>query len=142
MRRWSLLVLLLLGSGCSSTLSTDLQDPAAVADAFVRAYYVDTDLQEALQYCGGLACKMIRDEVVLREGQVITADTRRPKIRMERKPVSQSSETPEGLKRFFYRLTIQPPDSETFFRQVYVKVRQREGEWRVTQFMDQEAPAE
>ena len=109
------------------------REPTDVADAFVRAYYVDTDIQGAMAYCDGLACKTLQRELELREGQAISQDTKRPSIRAERKEVLAAQ---GGAQRFLYEISVKPAGLESFQRQTYIKLRRVDDQWKVTQFFE------
>lgn len=108
-------------------------DPDDVADAFVQAYYIDTDIDGAMQFCDGLACQTLKEELVLREGQSIAADTRRPKIRAKRIEVMESA---ASLRRFLYRIEVRVDGVDPFERSAYVKLRPQGETWKVTQFAE------
>ncbi len=107
------------------------RDAVEVANAFVQAYYVDTDIKQSLAYCEGLACETLKQELTLREGQAISGDTKRPHIQAELK---KTLEAPEGAKRFVYEVVVKPEGIDAFHRKSYVKVALHAGKWRVTQF--------
>lgn len=125
----ALLVILLVGSSCPSA-----KDPASlVADSFVRAYYVDTNIKQAMAYCDDLACETLKRELKLREGQRIGSDTKLPRIAARQIKVL---EVAGEAKRFLYEISVKPPDADSFSREAYVKLRKREGDWKVTQFAE------
>ena len=104
-----------------------------VATAFVQAYYVNTDIAEALKYCDGLACETLKKELALREGQTIGADTLRPRISAV---LAKVLATRDGAKRFLFDITVKPSGIDPFERETYVKVRESSGIWKVSQFAE------
>lgn len=116
--------------GCQSAGQT----PEDIANAFVTAYYVDANLDQALNYCEGLACQKLRAGLALRDGQEITADTFQPKISAKR---TQILDEADGAKRFVYTLLVKPDEIAPFEREAYVKLRQdTAGQWKVSQFAE------
>lgn len=120
-----------LGSlGCSGVG----QSPEDIANAFVTAYYVDANLDQALNYCDGLSCQKLKKELELRDGQEITADTFHPEVIAKRTKVLDEE---GGAKRYVYTLTVKPKETDPFTREAYVKLRQNaEGKWKVTLFAE------
>ena len=116
---------------CSKGPATS-EGAAAVANAFVKAYYVDTDIKRSMNYCEGFACATLQKELKLREGQVISGDTKRPYITTKLKKTLQGAEG--KTKRFIYHIVVKPAGIEAFERESYVKVAEHDGNWRVTQF--------
>jgi len=125
------LVIILLMTACSAKKSDS--GPSDVADSFVQAYYVEANLQGALDYCVGLACQKIKQDLALREGQEITADTFQPEIIATQTKVLDEA---GGAKRYLYKLEVKPKEMEPFEREAYVKLRQAGDQWKVSQFAE------
>ena len=128
----SLIIVLAMLAACSMPV-TSTDQAAKIADAFVRAYYVDTDINKALSYCDGLACDTLNKELVLRESQKISSDTKRPHISAKQIKILAEE---GGAKRFLYELTVKPSGIDPFQRESYVKLRPSNGTWKVTQFAE------
>lgn len=125
---------LLIGTLTTAACKSAGQTPEDIANAFVTAYYVDANLDQALNYCEGLACQKLRDEMTLRDGQQITQDTYHPEIMAKR---TQILEEAGGAKRFVYTLIVKPKDVDAFQRDAYVKLRQNDsGTWKVSLFAE------
>lgn len=103
-----------------------------VAREFVESYYVETDLKRAEAVTDGLAQEKIRTSLALVEGQSINEGTRRPTISYD----LLESRIEGGEASYEFRVTIQPPDFPTLQKKSRVKLREREGVWKVTQFSD------
>ena len=132
-KQWTLTIGLILAS-LSPACNSVGQSPEDIAGAFVTAYYIDANLDEALNYCDGLACQKLRDGLALRDGIEITADTFQPQIQAKR---TQVLDEEGGAKRFVYLLKVKPKEVEPFEREAYVKLRQdAKGSWKVSQFAE------
>lgn len=122
---------LLLAFGCAGSKS-----PAEkTARGFMDAYYVNADLNEASRFAEGLALEKIKAGLQLREGFTIDSAAHQPKVRY--KPV-ESRSGPEETD-FFYDVEFRPEKSDPVRKKTRLKLRLRDGQWKVTQFSDQDA---
>ncbi len=127
---FSLIVGIFLVTACSTQ---PVDESVKVGDAFVTAYYVETNLATSKQYCVAVACEKLKQEEKLREGQSIDAATKRPKIA---KKLLKQLDAGVDAKRLIYQLTVHADGLEPFTREAYVKVRKAEGQWKVSQFAE------
>lgn len=128
MQRWGVLVFLLCGfSACQS----DPNSPQGVAERFLDAHYVTMDLHTAKAYCTGLARKRVEEEIRLTEGQVVDANTRRPRVYY-----TLLKETPRGEKRISlqYQAKITLDGAGEFQKVFLLTLREEEEGWRVMNF--------
>ncbi len=102
---------------------------------FVEAYYVETNLKAAEQWSDGLAREKIRQGLELTQGQAITRSTHRPDITTTLLTGSVSGSEAEYL----FRVEIRPPEVSPMVKKTRIKVRERDGLWKVTQFSDFES---
>ena len=103
-----------------------------VSRNFVEAYYSAIDLSTAANLSDGLARQKIDEELSLRSGESIGADTRRPKVQCRLRSKSVAEE--EAV--FLYEILIQPADYDSLTRLSRITVRKRSSGWRVTQFSE------
>lgn len=128
----SSLVLILL---CLVTLSCSRVSPAEqVARQFMDAYYVTTDLKQAAGVADGLALEKVQSSLALTQGQVVDRLTHRPAIAYRLLEGHQEGSEADYL----FRVKIEPPGFRPVMKKSRIKVREREGRWRVTQFADYE----
>lgn len=118
---------------CLAFVSCASRPPSEkVAREFIESYYVETDLKRAELVTEGLAQEKIRTSLALVEGQSINEGTRRPTISYD----LLQSQIEGGEASYQFRVTIKPPDFPTLQKKSRIKLREREGVWKVTQFSD------
>ena len=105
--------------------------PDIVAQQFMDSYYVNMNLDGAKKLSMGLAQEKLSDQIKLLDGQTITAGTNVPKVTYR---VLSSEDGADGEKSYVFEVT--PHEEEVGKRKVMVKVRQDNGEWRVSQFVE------
>jgi hypothetical protein len=120
-----------VAGGCGAAPATPAEK---TANAFMEAYYVRADLQEASSLADGLALDKVSGSVSLREGLAIDVAAHHPKVRFELSGSRAGGEEAEYL----YDVEFRPDKSEAVQKTARIKVRLRDGRWKVTQFTDHE----
>jgi len=126
--QWALLGMLIIAGGCERDLTTS----RGVVEEFLDQHYVSINLDKSRDYTIGLARKKVEDEISLTSGVAIDASTRTPRVYYE---LVERRER-RGRLAYLYELTIQPEDADEFTRRVLVRVRQQDGSWRISNFME------
>jgi len=108
------------------------QDPSQkTATQFMDRYYVNMSLQEAKGLSTGLASEKLESQLKLLDGQNITAGTNVPKVMFH---LVSSEKVGDGEMAYIYE--VKPEAEDIGRRKVYVKVRQENGKWLVSQFTE------
>ena len=100
----------------------------------MEAYYVAADLKAAAAAADGLALEKVRSSQRLTEGQAMDRSARHPDITYR----LLEGHRGEGEGEYLFRVEIHPPDFHRIVKRSQLKVREREGGWKVTQFTDYE----
>jgi hypothetical protein len=109
------------------------QAPAeSTARDFMDAYYVKADLGVAELFVDGLALERVKNSLALREGLSVDGAAHQPKVRFELLETRQGADEAE----FIYKVEFRPEKADPVRKKTRVKVRLREGLWKVTQFTD------
>lgn len=126
---WGLFAL----SGCKPS-----DDPDAVADGFVDAYYIEFDHARALTFAHGGALRRIEDEAKL-------VDHARSKTAIQEAKIRVYYSAPEkrvvgdDMVNYRYVLDIRR-GAEKLEKPTVIMVARRDGRWRVIQFREDGAP--
>lgn len=114
-----------------SACQSDPNSPHGVAERFLDAHYVTMDLQAAKAYCVGLARQRVEEEILLTEGLVIDANTRRPRVYY-----TLLKETPRGEKRtsLQYEAKITVDGAGAFRKEILLTLLREEEGWRVMNY--------
>ncbi|MBI3541309.1 MAG: hypothetical protein HY073_04135 [Deltaproteobacteria bacterium] len=103
-----------------------------IARQFMDLYYVKADLAAALGSTDGYAHQKLQEGIQLTEGQAIAETTHHPKIQVS----LLESHQEQGEADYLFHVVIEPTKASSIQKKVMLKVREREGAWRVTQFSD------
>lgn len=125
---YSILMLVLLSSGCGK----DLRTARGVVEEFLDQHYVRINLQRAKEHTVGLALQKVNEEIRLTSGQVIDASTRKPQVHYR---LLEKKEGPERAS-FLYEGTIRAEDAPEFTRRWLVVARQDGNRWMVSNFTE------
>jgi hypothetical protein len=120
-----------VAGGCGSAPAAPAEK---TANAFMEAYYVRADLQEASALADGLALDKVSGSASLREGLAIDSAAQHPKVRFE----LSDSRAGRDEAEYLYDVDFRPEKSEAVRKTARIKVRLRDGRWKVTQFTDHE----
>lgn len=123
-----LLAVLLVTAGCQRDLNTS----QGVVEEFLDQHYVNIDLAKSKDYTVGLARKKVEDEIGLTSSVQIDEATRKPRIYYN----FIEKREQHGSLAYLYELTIQPEDADEFTRRVLIRVRQEDGRWRISNYME------
>ncbi len=115
--------------GCAAGSTSSVEKTAG---AFMTAYYVKADLQEASGLADGLALDKIKGSESLRQGLAVDAAAHQPKVRFKLVESRLGGEEAEYL----YDVEFRPEKSDSVRKTVRLKVRLRDEQWKVTQFTD------
>ncbi|HSA58299.1 MAG TPA: hypothetical protein VLJ37_01270 [bacterium] len=115
--------------GCGAGHKTPAE---ATAGAFMEAYYVNADLEEASRLADGLALEKVKGGQSLREGLAIDPGAHHPKIHFK---IAGSKEGAEEAD-YLYDVEFRPEKSDAVRKTARLKLRLRGGQWKVTQFTD------
>jgi hypothetical protein len=125
------LVLAAVAGGCGRGPSTPAEK---TANAFMEAYYVRADLPAASKLADGLALSKIAGSEALREGLSVDAAAHQPKVSFDLAGSRAGGEEAE----YVYAIEFRPEKSAVVRKTTRLKVRLRDGQWKVTQFTDHE----
>jgi hypothetical protein len=106
-------------------------EPEQVARKFMESYYINMSLKEAQTLSMGLAKEKLENQIRLLDGQSITAGTNVPKVDIH---LLSSEPGQDGEVSFIFEVT--PRAQDVGKRKVYVKVRQENGRWLISQFTE------
>ena len=115
------------------TMSACAKQPASeqVAKKFMEAYYVRIDLKGADQLSMGLAKEKLDHQIQLLDGQGLGKSADIPNVDINL--VSTPSNTPDETT-FIYQVI--PHVADVGKRSVFVKLRKEDGQWKVSQFIE------
>lgn len=126
------LALVVLGLwACGPGAST----PEGVARRFMDHYYVAIDLRGARELCTGLALGKIDQQLELTRGVEITSDTRKPEVRYR---LVDFKERGRLRKVFLFEGEVRVPKAGTYKKRCFITLREKGGEWKVSNFADQD----
>ena len=132
MKRW-LVGLALLGA-CTSGSDTSL----GVAERFVDQHYVRMNLAESKKVCVGVARQKVEEMQRLIGNERIDASTRQPRVSysLEQKNVEGEE---RGRATYLFEGRIRVDGADDFERRwLVITRRQKDGEWRVSNFQELE----
>jgi hypothetical protein len=107
-------------------------EPEKVAKAFIEAYYVKIDLKGAKELSQGLAADKIANQMSLIEG--VAPDTGANIPTVDTHLASTGEVTAEEATYIF---EVKPQVQDVGARKVFVKLRQENGQWKVSQFTEE-----
>lgn len=128
-KRWVWIAAAAVAWGCAAGHKTPAE---AAAGAFMEAYYVNANLDEASRLADGLALEKVRSGQALREGLAIDPAAHHPKIHFT---MAESKEG-AGEADYLYHVEFRPEKSGPVRKTARLKLRLRDGQWKVTQFTD------
>ncbi len=99
---------------------------------FMGAYYESMDLSAALNLSDGVAAEKIRQSEGFREGLSPDAAAHRPNVDFK----MLDSQTSGEEATLIYEVSIRPEKSEPRKQKTRLKLRLKNGVWKVTQFSD------
>ena len=112
--------------------------PEATARDFLDAHYVIADLQATSLLTTGLAASKLAEEIRLTDGLERGADTMMPRInyRLERRleEGGGAGEAGGDVAVMVYRLTVSPAGTESFDKEVLLRLVRRDGKWLVSNY--------
>jgi len=122
-----LIIPLTLSAACAKEAPSE-----QAAKKFMDAYYVRINLQDAEKLSSGLAQERLTHQISLLDGTKINANTNVPTV--DFKLVSQD---PPNADEASYVFEVIPHVQDIGHRKVYVKLRQDNGAWKVSQFTEE-----
>jgi hypothetical protein len=108
--------------------------PRGVVDNFVDAHYVAINLDDAAQYCTGLALDKVKKEQALTAGQTIDAATRKPTVHYK----LQTERVERDRATYLFLATIDVPEGGQFTRQWMISARLEGADWKVSNYSEYE----
>ncbi|HEY2663327.1 MAG TPA: hypothetical protein VGI47_03235 [Candidatus Binataceae bacterium] len=105
-----------------------------VVDNFVDAHYIAINLDDAAQYCTGLALDKVKKEQALTAGQTIDAATRKPTVHYK----LQTERVEHDRATYLFLATIDVPEGGQFTRQWMISARLEDGRWKVSNYSEYE----
>ena len=122
---------LILVAGCSGSPNSAL----GTGNAFVDAHYVRIDLETSKGLCTGVAADKVDAEIALTSEIEIESDTQRPHISYDLR-----EERPLGdAVQLVYELSIRAPGLDPYSKFTIVTVREHEGGWAVSNYMEMDS---
>lgn len=129
MKRAAILLILFVGlGGCHGCK----EEGRRVAEAFLDAYYVRIDLDEARRLCGELALQKIEHEIGLTQSVTVDAESGLPQVGYRLRETRRDG----PIHRYVYDLLVRPADMEPIERTVIVTVEGRGGVWVVSNYSE------
>lgn len=107
-------------------------EPEKIAKAFINAYYVQIDLKGAKAFTQGLASDKIDHQIGLMDGAAPDHGADIPKVDVHLASTGDSS-----ADEATYIFEVRPQVQDIGGRKVFVKVRQDNGVWKVSQFTEE-----
>ena len=101
------------------------------ATQFMDRYYVNMSLKEAKCLSTGLASEKLENQLKLLDGQNVSAGTNVPKVVFH---LVSSEKTGDGEMAYIYE--VKPEAEDVGRRKVFVKVREENGKWLVSQWTE------
>ena len=116
------------------TIGACTKPPASeeVAKAFIEAYYVKIDLKAAKELSQGLASEKIAQQMALTDGVAPDKGANVPKVDAH---LASSGEITAQEATYIFEVKPEVPDVGA--RKVFVKLRQENSQWRVSQFTEE-----
>ncbi len=135
--RRSFLASLVVPFALSATVACQKATPAEeVADRFMDFYYVRLSVKDAVALSSDLAReKLDRQLQLVDEAGGPESSQGKPQVIFKR--ISQKEESPDSYA-YVYEVDSNAPDLGK--RLVFLKLRQEEGQWKVTLFTEDDAP--
>ncbi len=103
-----------------------------VAKAFIDAYYVRIDLHSAKELSQGLAKEKIDGQLALTQGQAPDQGANIPKVDAHLVSSGEASANEAS-----YIFEVKPQVQDVGARKVFVKLRQENGQWKISQFTEE-----
>lgn len=107
-------------------------EPEKAARAFIDAYYVKIDLKAAKDLSTGLAAEKIANQMSLIEGAAPDQGADIPKV-----DTHLASTGEVNAEEATYIFEVKPQVQDVGARKVFVKLRQENGAWKVSQFTEE-----